>query len=194
MKTAANIIDDVIYREGRIYSNHAADRGGPTKYGITLATLREWRRRTDAQAITSAEDVKALTEQDARAIYAHMYFIDPGFSDLSDLPLQGLLVDCAVNHGVTRAVKWLQKALSLHPDGILGPITLRAANSPAHAGPLMRSTYASIVAQRIEFYGEIITNDPLLDEAKAAGFRLQAENALGWMRRTKEFVHEIAVL
>ncbi|MDU6240386.1 MAG: glycosyl hydrolase 108 family protein, partial [Bradyrhizobium sp.] len=39
------------------YTNHPADRGGPTNMGITLETLRAWRHN---DALT-AEDVKQLS-------------------------------------------------------------------------------------------------------------------------------------
>lgn len=40
MKTVDEMIDAIIRREGG-YVNHPADRGGPTRYGITMATLSE---------------------------------------------------------------------------------------------------------------------------------------------------------
>ena len=36
--TDDDIIDGIIRREGSTYTNDPADPGGPTKYGITLAT------------------------------------------------------------------------------------------------------------------------------------------------------------
>ena len=39
-----DLISDIIRREGG-YVNHPDDRGGPTNYGITQATLSEWRRQ-----------------------------------------------------------------------------------------------------------------------------------------------------
>ena len=38
------IIDGLIVAEGG-YVDHPADRGGPTKYGITRKTLAAWRKR-----------------------------------------------------------------------------------------------------------------------------------------------------
>src|ERR1041384_4619075 len=138
MKTAADIIDDLIRREGSTYSDHPADRGGPTKYGITLRTLRAWRHRIEPSQITDASDVEALTEEEARAIYTAMYVINPRFIELNDVRLQALLVDCGVQHGTERATRWLQEALGVKVDGDLGPLTLAAANASSRAHGLMR--------------------------------------------------------
>jgi hypothetical protein len=46
----------------------------------------------------------------------------------------------------------------------------------------------------VVFYGEIVTRDPDLAQAKREGHRLQAENAEGWARRVAEFVREIGML
>lgn len=182
MATASTIIDDLIRREGDRYTNHPADRGGPTKYGITKKTLARWR----GQLVTD-EDVQNLTEAEARQVY-RMLYVDP-FASIADPQLQGLLVDSAVQHGEARAVEWLQRALKVKVDRQLGPITARAANSRP-----IRDTYAEIVAQRCEFYGQLVTDDPKRVAAAIAGFRMQAENAHGWARRLAEFVRETAVL
>jgi lysozyme family protein len=65
MNAIDTILDEIIRREGG-YVNHPADRGGPTKYGITAQTLGRW-RKLDRPA--TATEVKALTETEARAIY-----------------------------------------------------------------------------------------------------------------------------
>jgi lysozyme family protein len=60
---ARQIIDDIIRREGGAV-DHPSDRGGQTKYGITKATLSEYRGRQ-----VSGVELFALTEQEAREIY-----------------------------------------------------------------------------------------------------------------------------
>ena len=54
------LITRVIEREGG-YVNHPADAGGPTRYGITLAALHDWRRApvgaADADHLATARPV-----------------------------------------------------------------------------------------------------------------------------------------
>jgi lysozyme family protein len=57
------ILAAILRREGG-FVNHPADRGGPTHYGITQATLQAWRGRA-----VSEEDVRALSVEEAKAIY-----------------------------------------------------------------------------------------------------------------------------
>ena len=54
--------------------------------------------------------------------------------------------DAAVNSGPAQSVKWLQRALGVADDGVLGPRTLAAANA---ANP--DALRARIVAQRLTF-------------------------------------------
>ena len=69
MKTVDQIIADVIKREGSKYTNDPTDRGGPTKYGITLRTLQAWRRSQGQTRKLQPHDVKILTREEAVAIY-----------------------------------------------------------------------------------------------------------------------------
>ena len=58
------IIDGILDAEGRVYTNRAADRGGPTKFGITIKTLSNWRGR-----VADAREVELLSEAEPRSIY-----------------------------------------------------------------------------------------------------------------------------
>ncbi len=112
------LIDDILVREGG-FVDHPADRGGPTHYGITQATLSRWRQ----QPVT-VQDVQALTLEEARAIYRHDYIERPGFLRIPDERLRALLVDWGVHSGPQTAIRALQRVLGVRLDGVLGPQTL----------------------------------------------------------------------
>jgi len=122
MNPIDTILDEIIRREGG-YVNHPADRGGPTNFGITAQTLGSWRKL--GRPATAAE-VQALMEAEARAIYRQQYITDPGFESITHPALLHLLVDSGIHSGPKRAVQWLQTALGVTADGVIGPKT-RAA-------------------------------------------------------------------
>lgn len=166
--TDDEIINGIILREGD-YSNRPTDKGGPTRWGITLETLSKWRR-----AVCTPEDVKNLSVTEAKAIYRAEFITAPGYSEIKDDRLRALVVDAGVNHGPPNATKMLQRALGLAPDGIFGENTREAVNAVA-PGQL----WMQMFAERIAFYGRIITNNPS-----------QAEYAAGWMNRMKGLIVE----
>lgn len=169
--TADEIIDAILRREGAAYTDHAADRGGPTKYGITQATLAKVR----GKPVTPA-DVQNLTEIEARQIYLDRYVRKPGFDRIADPQLRALMVDAGVNQGPERALAWLQRACGVTADGVFGPTTERAVNELAP-----RMLRAKVTAARARAYGRLITDDPL-----------QATFAAGWANRIAEFIEELA--
>lgn len=122
--TDKDIIDGILQHEGSAYTNVHGDRGGPTRYGITLKTLAAWRK-----VPVLPTDVQLLTEEEARAIYQHEYIIEPGFSHIADDALRVAVIDAGVNSGPGRATEWLQLALGVTPDGVLGVKTLGALDS-----------------------------------------------------------------
>lgn len=192
MTTASDIITDIVRREGDKYTNHAADKGGPTKYGITQRTLSDYRGRP-----VTPDEVAALTETEARSIYLQLYVRGPGFNKIIDPDLTALAVDCGVNHGQKRAVEWLQELVGARVDGNLGPATADAINK-ADA----KKVYLHLIARRCRFYGEIISRDwrKALEAAKATpGLQddmaltgLQAMFAGGWLNRASEFIDNAA--
>lgn len=169
--TSDEIISDIIRREGSAYTNRSLDRGGPTRWGITQETLTNWRGH-----IVSPQDVENLTESEAREIYLDRYIRKPNIGMLTDPQIQAFMVDAAVNHGPSGAIRMLQKELGVPQDGRLGPITLAAVNAIPPA-----ALYRNLIADRAELYGSIISNDPS-----------QAAFALGWMRRLGDFIRHMA--
>lgn len=123
------IIEDIIAREGE-YSDHPADKGGPTRWGITEKVAR---------SSGYGGDMRDLPRDFAVAVYTHDYISAPGFAQvLAASALIGEeMVDTGVNMGVSVPGPWLQRILNalnqqaklfpdLTVDGKLGPATMAA--------------------------------------------------------------------
>lgn len=165
------IIDGVLLAEGSAYTNRAGDRGGPTKYGITLATYSDFHGKP-----MTAVDVETMTETEARTIYRKRYVVDPGFDKILDQQLAELVIDCGVQHGAGRALKWLQTYAGVPADGVWGHETEAAVNR--HDSRRLR---ALVISERIAFYGHLISAD-----------HTQAVNASGWANRMVPYIQRLA--
>ena len=167
--TTEQIIAEIIAREGG-YVDNPSDHGGPTKYGVTLATLEAFRQGQN----TTADDVAALTEDEATQIYQQMFIDGPGFDRLSDDHIRAFMVDWGVNSGPGTAIKHLQGLLpGCIADGILGPNTAKAANLCDPAILL-----AQLIDLRLAFVQHIAAND------------ISQEKFLdGWEKRIEGFCH-----
>lgn len=131
------IIDAIIDREGSAYTDRNNDPGGPTKYGITLATLISWRGHQ-----CTALDVMNLERAEAADIYRFKYYLQPGFGKVAALSqrIADELTDTGVNCGVCLACLFLQRCLNAFNkngklyadvalDGDIGPRTLSALST-----------------------------------------------------------------
>lgn len=109
------------------YVDHPKDPGGATKYGITARTLGAW-RGNPAGMVASAQEVEALTPDEATAIYRSQYADAIRFDDLPS-GIDYAVLDFAINSGVRRATETLQRVLGVKVDGHLGVATVNAARS-----------------------------------------------------------------
>ena len=103
------------------YSDTPGDPGGPTNFGITLATLKAY----EGSPNLTAQDVKNLTPATAKEIYRSNYWNRMQCGALpAGLDLE--VFDFGVNAGPGEAVKALQRIVGVTADGSIGPITLAA--------------------------------------------------------------------
>lgn len=124
------------------YSNHPADKGGATMWGITEAVAR-------SSGYTGA--MQALTQAQAGAIYRANYWT-PVHADQLPAEVRFDVFDGAVNSGVAQSAKWLQRALGVEDDGVIGPRTLAAAKFVP--GPILKLQYNG---QRLAFLTDLKT-------------------------------------
>lgn len=157
-----------------VFSDHAWDPGGATKYGITEGLAREY----------GYEDVRDLTVEQARDIYWRHFWL-PLMCDELPVPVAMELFDAAVNVGRRRGVKFLQRAYNtlrsldqpaIAEDGFVGLETISAARTMAR-----RYTDQLVAAQNGEqyaWYKHLTLENP---ETFRRAIR-------GWMRRL-EWLH-----
>jgi lysozyme family protein len=127
-----HLIDGLIEREGGYVAN-AADKGGPTCFGITQAVAR---------ANGYAGSMRSLPREEAAGIYRRLYWQRPRLDEIAKRSprLAAELFDTGVNMGPAVAITFLQRALTalnrngtdypdLTPDGRIGPTTLCALDA-----------------------------------------------------------------
>jgi lysozyme family protein len=118
------------------FSDHEDDPGGKTRYGVTEAVARE---------VGYKGDMRELPLDLAKRIYLERYW-KPIRAD--DLPpgIRYAVFDGAVNSGPAQATRWLQRALGVTADGVIGPQTMAAAYAQD-----MNALRLRILAQRLRF-------------------------------------------
>lgn len=130
-------VERVLAHEGG-YVNHPNDPGGETNWGIA--------KRSYPQL-----DIAKLTRAEAIAIYRADFWLRVRGDDLpTAFAFQAL--DAAVNHGIGNAVRWMQDAAGVAPDGHFGPVTLKAVQTANPADLVLKFN-----AIRLEFYARLTT-------------------------------------
>ena len=184
MQTVSEIARAIVTREGG-YVNDPDDPGGPTKYGVTLATLRRLGIDNVADGRIDARDVQALTRDDAVRIFTEHYYNRPRIAELPEC-LRASVFDMYVNAG-GQAVRILQRLLndmriSVAVDGEIGPLTIKAAEQAAEAAPrYLADAYG--IARRNYYYG---VGDARPSSRKYCRRRDGGKG--GWITRAEEFI------
>ena len=129
------------------YTNHPADPGGPTNFGITLRDYRAY-----VMPGATAADVRAMRREEAERIYRARYWDTLRCDDLP-AGVDYAVFDYGVNSGVGRGGKVLRRVLKLADttstvsDGVIA--AARAADAKA--------LVASICDERLRFLKSLKT-------------------------------------
>jgi lysozyme family protein len=95
--------------------------------------------------------MQSLPVDVAKAIYRRDYW-DAVHADELPGDLRYEVFDAAVNSGVSQSIKWLQRALGVTDDGVIGPKTIAAAR--AHD---VQSLRAKLLGVRLQFMTNLPT-------------------------------------
>jgi lysozyme family protein len=162
-----DILNRVLGREGG-YVDHPNDKGGPTNFGVTLATLSGYLGRQ-----ASPDDVKNLSRSMAAEILAQGYLYAPRFDAVRDPAVRAALVDYAVHSGPGRALKAVRVicGLPLSP-GVLTDDELAVINQRDQT-----KLWRELLAHRIHWLTQIIRASPS-----------QGVFAAGWFNRIADVI------
>lgn len=128
MADSKKLVPFILSWETDKYTNNKKDKGGPTKYGITLATWRKVGYDKNGDGVLNEEDVKLLTKDDFHRVFKQNFWNACKADKIQDQSVANMLVDFAYNSGVKRAATYLQLTLGITADGIIGNKTLFAIN------------------------------------------------------------------
>lgn len=130
----------LIQMEGVYFVMVQYDRGGATKYGVTLVVYDRWCNKKrivwvicdkDHNGIIDANDLRLTTLNDMKPIYQQQYWDAYRLSEINNQAVAETIADMIVNCGTgtnNRHIKAIQKILGVEQDGIVGTNTLRAIN------------------------------------------------------------------
>lgn len=137
--------------------NDPRDPGGHTRYGISKRAYPE-------------ENINSLTLARARQLYRRDYWGKVMGDEIGSQQIAEMLFDFAVNAGVVRATKMIQRLVGAEEDGVFGPRTLVAVNAGL---PLVRV----FTLARVEYYTRLVENRPSLRSFH-----------YGWVRRALSYL------
>lgn len=152
----------VLKHEGG-FVNDPNDKGGPTKYGVSLYWLQ-------TQGFTFAdlnhdgridiEDIKALTPDKAAEFYREKWWNKYGYGNISNCEIATRIFDMAVNMGGIQANKLAQRAAIrcgnlCAADGVFGPVSFNAITTVSPECWLKQ--FKELCA---EFYRQLVITHP----------------------------------
>ena len=112
---------------GGKYHEVKNDKGGATKYGVSLRFLKDVGIDINDDGVVDKMDIRELTEEEAKKI-SYKYFYNKMYSELSQ-PIAVALFCTGYNMGTNTGVKLLQRACNslggnLVTDGVIGVNTI----------------------------------------------------------------------
>lgn len=151
--------EEVVMLEGG-YNDYEQDKGGATKYGISLRFLKLIDADLDGDGHVSQSDIKALTEENAKEFYHKHFWKHYKCESYRNAELSARIFSMLINMRSKQVGRILQRALravgvNVKEDGIVGPITRRHLNK-CKLHPLM----AAIRSEQAGFYRLVVQNDP----------------------------------
>lgn len=133
----------LIKSEGVLFTVTQYDRGGATKFGVTLSTYKMWCNSNlitiaekpcdkDGNGKLNANDLRITTIDDVKPIYRKIYWDLVKADRIQNQAIAEIIVDMAINCGTgyrNQHIKAIQKFAGVKADGRIGEKTIAAINN-----------------------------------------------------------------
>ena len=172
MADISKLVPHILQWEGG-FVNDPLDKGGATKYGVTLDTWKAVGKDKDGDGDIDSDDIKILSVDDFMMVLKKYYWDRWQADRIDSQSIANFLVDWVYNSG-SYGIKIPQKLLGVDDDGDVGDLTIEAINK-AHPYLL----FLQLTDARREFVHDIVKNNPK-----------QARFLQGWLNRINTFKFE----
>src|ERR1700759_4287076 len=157
---------------GDKYTEKADDKGGATKYGISLNFIINCHKPIPISGTIDKDKIKNLTIEQAKQIYKTCFWYDNRYGEIEDQDIANKVFDMAVLIGAPQANKILQYSAYMSKsdiDGIIGDKTLSSLFRHPEDKLIL---YYSIKVDFTKYFLSICNKD-----------KSQEKFLLGWLNR-----------
>ncbi len=155
--------------EGSAYVDNLNDKGGPSRYGISLRFYR-----ANVKSDATERDIKDLTVNDAAALYQKFWWQRAAYCDITSQKIASRVFDLHVNcyHGISMLQQAVNACIGGHlvVDNMLGSKTLAIVNALDED-----KLYDMLIEVARGFYKDLVKKNP-----KESCF------LKGWLNRLKD--------
>ena len=160
------------------------DAGGATNYGISLRLLKNLpldQADIDGDGHITANDIRLLTKEKARAFYLKHFWIHYQLGNIENEYIAIKLLNIFVNMRGRTAGRVAQRALAscqvhdVKEDGYLGPFSFAAINASTCSPSLCAMFLCSLRAHQEGIYRLIVAHN-----------KSQEKFLKGWLRRARD--------
>lgn len=156
------------------YTNKKSDRGGATKYGITIATWRTVGYDKNGDGKINEKDVQLISEEDFKNVLKNNFWDKWKADKIKNQKVAEILVDWLWASGKWGIIK-PQQLLGVKADGIVGSKTIAAVNDYQD----QRQLFERIKSARKTYIDNVIKAHPE-----------QIVNKKGWLNRINDIKYE----